>query len=193
MNQKYFSCCLFVPCLLLGYPTVLHSAPTEHKLKYQRVVSFDVERAQLDETCITIQAALTSGDFFHRLERIQTDQGVTFRKNSKVVKNFPDTINVSIRFFHSECSPKRPTKTDIAREMTLLGSLSFRASWEGASKPQEITPLSVKRTSKVPSALSGYWVYQVSISSTDVPLTNHLKMAVFTEDGRHLATLTAAL
>jgi len=172
---------------------VLHSAQTQQKRKYGKTVSLGAKQAQLDEICITVHSSLIAGDFFDSLQKIPSDHGVEFRKESNIVENFPDTIFVTIRAFVSQCGEKSSHDGEIKKEIDLMESLHFAASWKSGSETREIPDLSVKRSAKTSSAFYHDWLYQLSIPSQNIPLTDHLKVSIFTKDGKRVVAFTAAL
>jgi hypothetical protein len=193
MSPKHRLVYLLVLAASLACSTVVHSAATEQKRKYSKTVSFGVRRVHVDDACMTIYASLLAPDFFDNLERIQTPQGAEFRKKSDVVKTFPETIFVKIRAFVSKCGGGSTAEQEALSEVKLMESLSFEASWERDSETRTIGQVSIKRSPKTRSAFYHDWVYELSVPSRDVPLTDHLTVSIFTQDGKSIASFTAAL
>jgi hypothetical protein len=177
---------------LLAWAVLIHSASADQKRKYGKTVSFGVKQGRVGDTCMTIHATLLAPEFLENLERIQTQMGVEFRSRSGIVKTFPETILVNIRTFLSKCNGST-AEQETVREVKLMDSLRFEASWESDSKTSSVNELAVKRSSRTPSAFYHDWLYQLSIPSRDVPLTEHLNVTVFSQDGKKIASFTAAL
>jgi len=174
-------------CTLLIHPTA-----ADQKRKYGKTVSFGVKQGRIDNICMTIHATLLAPDFLENLERTQTQMGVEFRRRSGAVKSFPEAILVNLRTYVSKCDGSTAEQA-IASEVKLMESLKFEAAWEGDSRTSNINEVVVKKSSRTSSAFYHDWLYQLSIPSRDVPLTDHLNVAILSQDGTRIASFRAAL
>jgi hypothetical protein len=177
---------------LFGCLLLVHSAETKRERRYGKTIPMGAAQADVQHIPITMVASLTAEHFFDHLERIRTEHGIEFRKRSKVVQEFPDTISVTIRVSCPPCY-LQAGKHHIEIEINEMESMSFQASWERGSETTEISHVSVSRSSKYFAAFYHDWLYELYIPSRNIPLTDALNVSVFAQNGQKLAVFKAAL
>src|SRR5271170_2146031 len=82
-----------------------HATP---KTTYEAFVVLPAHRFETDGICGDLSGTATAGRFLKGLQRIETAQGVEFRKKSKVVLEFPDEIEFSLEGAIGSCPRSLP-------------------------------------------------------------------------------------
>ena len=72
-------------------------------VEYKEVIPITSGQIRDGKVCINFNPVMTAGDFFDGLQRHETASGDEFRKNSQVVKNFPDQITVQVQTAINVC------------------------------------------------------------------------------------------
>lgn len=185
--------------ILLSFQVVL-AAPLQKKAqtKYGANVFMGLDFQRFEDACILFSAYMTAGQFFEGLEVTETASGRRFRKASQSASSYPERAVVRFRAVVWRCSapPWEDPDPDLAKHIMI--SLRFEAQWKTGLelRPAEVLLMA---TSEGPHQIrdtlwadkSYEWIYDLSINSKDIPLTDHLILSAFSKDGKRLARLSA--
>ncbi|HWF93171.1 MAG TPA: hypothetical protein VN684_12855 [Terriglobales bacterium] len=185
---------LFALAIFVAIPFRLAGDPREKPQKYEKEVFFGLTQIQTNDGCVNMTVAVSAGDFFWHLQKIQNGDAVEFRKGSQVVTAFPENISVTLQVsdpglgIDMYCRGKSAIQMKTIGDFALMKSLQFKAFWERNSQIRDAVELSVQGHSSLI-----YRIYVLSIQSRDVPLTDHLILSVFDGAGNKVATFSLAL
>jgi hypothetical protein len=100
------------------------------KTRYTSTVPMSSDDVSLAGVCVSTTASMTSPEF-EGLERIDSPSGIEFRRSKKLVRKFPELVDVQVWAIPAQCNSQPSTyqSPDIGLE-TLLDNLSFRFSWK---------------------------------------------------------------
>lgn len=165
--------------------------------------------ARLEDSLVGFSASLSAGDFFSDLEVKQKSDGLSFTKNSRVVKTFPEKMTVEISTFVLKSDGSSPESPEVA--MAILQALRFDVEWKTGLKTRSVD--SYRASLRQPSvdeweqsegtkALArigltfpreASWVFDLAIDGRGVPLTDSLLVTVSSREGRRIARFSARL
>ena len=123
-------CVAVVCCLLSSAAAMAQSSGRQRRQKfheYKDDVALSTGQIRKGDVCVNFIPVLQSAGFFNGLERIDTEQGSEFRKNSRVITNFPDYMTVEMNVRIEDCD------TDVytpARTPDFVKGLHFRVQWK---------------------------------------------------------------
>ena len=145
-------------------------------------------------TYLLLSGDLVAGDFFAGLERIETSQGIEFRKASQAVTSYHDFLLVSVAARRTRCGFV-PQPIGIPEEVSHLpDSLQFAAQWERGS---EVRPAESRWLDTYPEIWTETspptWTFVYVVLAKDVPLTDHLLLSIDAGGGVILGRLAVDL
>jgi hypothetical protein len=191
----------YLPCVLVAALICSISspgAPSKHRSPYRQSVAFGPQNVELDGICFVLVGSMSAGDFFTGLRRIDTPNGVEFRKGSSMMERFPSEISVRIAADGIACPDKPGGENMPVPSADLANSMRFEASWKRGMQLRPVETLSVKG----PAIEKGWipwaepypmWIYELKVVSKDVPLTDHLVISLYSKDHKRLARLSARM
>jgi hypothetical protein len=186
--------CVAAVCCLLSSSTVAVAQSSEGNTgkihQYKNDVALSTGQIRHGDVCVNFIPVLQSGDFFEGLERIDTAQGSEFRKNSRVVTNFPDFMTVEMNVRIEDCD------TDVytpARTPDFVKGLHFRAQWKRGLYLRPVANVSIERKPVLMDEGDNRMLFVLKILDRAVPLTDHLIISVIGPDGKLMSRMSARL
>jgi hypothetical protein len=165
---------------------------------YDGSVGFGSQVIYLNDGCVSIDGAVTSGTFFEDLKRSDTGSEFEFRKSGSVVTEYPDSLTTSIRLVGGECADtiSKPPSSIFHNDSY---SLRFQVEWKDGMelRPAVLSPIVAQCTgaSSTPIPSRDFTIpsitCEMTVNSQGVPLADHLIVSVFTADGKLLTRLSA--
>ena len=133
-------------------------------------------------------------DFFDGLERIESANGPTFRKKKQLVLYFPDEITFDLKTTVASCSPGGGRQEQPTPPQDFPKSLCFKFEWKVGTgiSPAENLSQEIRGPSQV-SPSQAVWHYLIRVKSHNIPLTAHLVVSIFPENGERLARVSVSL
>lgn len=185
--------CAVVVCCLLSGTVALAQSPEGNVGKiheYKDDVALSTGQVRRGDVCVNFIPVLQSAGFFNGLERIDTEQGSEFRRNSRVITNFPDYMTVEMNVRIEDCD------TDVytpARTPDFVKGMHFRVQWKRGVYLRPVANVLIE--SKPVSMQEGdnRMLFVLKIRDHDVPLTDHLIISVLGPDGKLMSRMSARL
>jgi hypothetical protein len=179
-------------CLLSGTVAIAQSpeGSTGKIHEYKDDVALSTGQVRRGDVCVNFIPVLQSAGFFNGLERIDTEQGSEFRKNSRVITNFPDFMTVEMTVRIEDCD------TDVytpARTPDFVKGIHFRVQWKRGVYLRPVANVLIE--SKPVSMQEGdnRMLFVMKIRDHNVPLTDHLIISVIGPDGKLMSRMSARL
>jgi hypothetical protein len=185
--------------LLIGLLPIEASARGRKYATYDGAVDFGSQFLNLESGCFAVDGSVSSGNFFEDLKRIDIGNQTEYRKEGRVLTEYPDSITTSIRIMGDECTPgfSNPTLPIFEGDSY---SMTFEVQWKDGMQltPAVLFPAiahcvgtriitNTSKDSTFPAVTC-----QMTVQSRGVPLMKHLIVSVFSPDGKRLARLSAA-
>jgi hypothetical protein len=167
------------------------------KTTYDTVVVLPAHRFETDGICGALSGTAGAGKFFKGLQRIETEQGVEFRRKSKVVREFPDEIEFSLEGTIGSCPASVPNSATGTVLDDFVNNFSVTADWMDGDNGRTVSNLSVTKTPPI----LGWWMeheqlrwgLSIRIPSNSISISNALDVLVLSESGHKLTNFTFAL
>lgn len=185
-------CVVVVCCLLSSRAAIAQSSEGNAGRihQYKDDVALSTGQVRKGDVCVNFIPVLQSAGFFSGLERIDTEQGSEFRKNSQVITNFPDymTVEMSVRIEDCDTDVYTPARTP-----DFVKGMHFRAQWKRGVYLRPVANVLIE--SKPVSMQEGdnRMLFVLKIRDHDVPLTDHLIISVIGPDGKLMSRMSARL
>jgi hypothetical protein len=195
---------LFVFVLIAGCAAVSHMALARTVRDYTGGVTLVTEGGPPGGPCLSIRGRVTAPDFFAGLKRRETARGIEFRRGGNAVESFPEELSVRIWIREFPCHVGLTEVSPLLATPEGMSSLQFKAYWKRGMEMRSVDGLALRtfyRRKEQPTTLVGApvtiqrdtWVYNLTVSSQGVPLTDHLILEIFTKDGLRWARVSAQL
>lgn len=159
-------------------------------MEYKEVVPLSSGQVRDGNVCVNFGPVMTSADFFDGLQRRETPSGDEFRKNSQVVKNFPEQITVQVQTSISVCDADIYTP---APAPGFVGGIRFKAQWKRALTMRPVAQLTVQRVAIPSEEGDNRLLFLLKIRDNGVPLTDHLIISVISPQGKLLSRMSGRL
>ena len=176
-----------VPFSALGQAPVQGAAPI---VEYKEVVPLSSGQVRDHDVCVTFTPVMTAGDFFDGLQRHETPSGDEFRKNSRVMTDFPDQLTVQLQLSISVCDADIYTP---APAPSFVSGIRFKAQWKRGLAMRPVTELRVQRVAITSEEGDSRLLFLLKIRDQDVPLTDHLIISVISPQGKLLSRMSGRL
>jgi hypothetical protein len=183
--------------LILGVFPIGANARGRNNTTYDGAVGFGAQLLHLDDGCLALDGAVTSGKFFEDLKRTEIGSRFEFRKRGRVVTEYPESLTTSIRIAGGQCAATLSNRpSSIFRGDSY--SLKFQVEWKNGMqmRPADLSPV-VAHCVGSSSIIPGQDVTipsitcQMTVDSKGVPLVDHLIVSVYAADGKRLTRLSA--
>jgi len=196
---------LFSLSVLAALSAVLpHVAVAKTVRDYTGGVALATEGGLPGGPCLTIRGAVTAPGFFDGLKRRETTRGIEFRRGTDVVRFFPEELSVRIFIREFPCHIGLTEVSPLLATPEVMSSLRFDGFWKRGLAMRPVETLTLWRffqRKEQPTTLVGVpvtirldtWVYDLTVFSKGVPLTDHLILEIFGKDGRRLARVSVRL
>jgi hypothetical protein len=185
--------CLLV---LLTQP-ILSSRATIPKTNkaHCRVTQF-ADFSEVDSGFIVFRGVLGPGSFFKNLQCVDSAENTVFINDAVETLTFPDRVTITLFIIGpvplSEFA--QPKRLDAEY---MLG-LRFSANWKRGVKMHPVQAFRELTASEsqppdfaVPLNARQCWIYEFAVEDTNVPLTDHLILCIFSAENKRLARLSA--
>jgi hypothetical protein len=165
---------------------------------YEGQVDFGAQLLHRSDDCIFVGGNISSGSFFNHLKRISIGDHFEFRQREKSVVEYPDSLTASIRILGNQCGGASAAMSGLLANGTY--ALKLVAKWKDGLEmtPATISPGSVTCNgyNSVTIPDKGFTIptvtCQLNVQAKGIPLSDHLIVSIFTEDGTQLTRLSAA-
>ncbi len=164
---------------------------------YDGKVHFGAQLLHLDEGCVYIDGALTSGDFFQNLERLDKGDYFEFRKAGQAVTQYPGELTASIRVMGNQCGANaagkpsaifRGNSYSLRFEMAWKDGLNVRpASFSGEPSCSGFNSITIPDKGYAIPTIS----CQLHVNADGVPLGQHLIVLIYSTDGQQITRISA--
>ena len=167
------------------------------KTTYETFVVLPAHRFETDGICGDLSGTASAGNFFKGLQRIETEQGVEFRRKSKVLCEFPDEIEFSLEGKIGSCPVSLPNSATGAVLNDFVNNVRVTADWIDGDNGKRVSSLSVTTTPPVVGWMREYelprWKLSIKIPSSGVSLSSALDVSVRSESGQKVMNFAFAL
>ena len=189
---------VFLLAFMMAMFAVHAEARSKNDSIYDGAMNFGAQLIHQDDGCLDLEGTVTSGNFFEDLKRIETGHQLEFRKNGRIVTEYPESLTTSIRIDGTQCAARSfHQPSSIFRGDSY--ALKFRVEWkEGMQlRPAILAPVVAHCTGYSGIAAPGQdstlssIVCQLKVDGKGVPLADHLIVSVFSADGKRLTRLSA--
>jgi hypothetical protein len=151
-------------------------------------------------TCFYWGGHASSGNYFHGLTRKDSPHGPIFRKGGKVLKYYPERLQVVIRVAQHECDAREvPALSSLTMSDDFAASLRFSAEWKAgahAEPGKNLVLLGFQHKTRnfdlgSEQVLSDVLEYSFNLDCHEIPLTSHLIIKVTDSEDTQLVRLSA--
>lgn len=195
---------LAVIVLVACHAVLSHPALAGTVRGYTGGVTFGTDSGFPDGPCLSIRGVVSAPQFFKDLKRRETSRGIEFRRGADVVQFFPKELSVRILIREFPCHVGLTQVSPLLMTTEKMSSLRFAAFWKQGMQMRPVENLTrptFYRRREQPTALVGVpvtiqrdtWVYEFTVSSRDVPLTDDLILEIFNQDGTRVVRVSARL
>ena len=141
------------------------------------------------DTCVTFAPEMSAGDFFDGLQRLDLPSGPMYRKFKQPVTYFPTYFEVEIYVNIHQCDADLYTS---AKAPDFVSKIKFHLQWKRNldMRPADFT------IEQVPLNLDDgddRLLFLMRIKDDNVPLSDHLILSVWNEQGKLLSRMSARL
>jgi hypothetical protein len=196
MSRHHYLQWLFL-VILVGTFSVCGDARSKNEATYGGAVDFGAQLLHLNDGCVSLDGSVKSGTFFDDLKRIDVGNGFEYRKDGRIVTEYPESLTTSIHIAGDQCAPTiSNSPSALFRDGSY--SLRFQVEWkEGMQMRPAVlsaaparcigySSLTIPGHKTVPSITC-----ELTIESKGVPLDDHLIVSIFAADGTRLTRLAA--
>ena len=158
---------------------------------------FPAHRFETDGICGDLSGTASAGKFFKGLRRIETEQGVEFRRKSKVVREFPDKIEFSLEGAIGSCPAALPNSATSTALNDFVNDVRVTADWIAGDNGRRVSNLSVTKIPPMVGWMREYeqprWGLTIKIPSNGVSISSALDVSLVSESGHKVMNFTFAL
>ena len=159
-------------------------------VEYKEVVPLSSGQVRDGNVCVNFGPVMTAGDFFDGLQRHETPSGDEFRKNSRVVQNFPEQITVQVQLSISVCDADIYTP---APAPGFVNGIRFKAQWKRGLAMRPVEQFAIQRVAITSEEGDSRMLFLLKIRDKNVPLTDHLIISVISPQGKLLSRMSGRL
>ncbi|HKW34287.1 MAG TPA: hypothetical protein VJN92_14840 [Candidatus Acidoferrum sp.] len=160
-----------------------------------RVVQFG-DFGQVDDAFIVIRGVLGPSSFFKNLRCVDSAGNTVFMNETGEALTFPDRLTITLVIMGPV--PKNEFAQPKRLDSKYMLGLCFSANWKRGVKMRPVKAFreltaseSQPRDLAVSLNVRQSWIYEFVVEDTDVPLTDHLILCVFSPENKRLARLSA--
>jgi hypothetical protein len=125
-----------------------------------------------------------------KLRKKRSGSGTEFRRGKNLIERFPDEVMVEVSI--TDCTA--PYAVAVSRD--ILSAMQFAAEWRRGAEARPVSGLYVPRTRSrdgLQASSDTVQIYELTIQSSDVPLTDQLVLTVSSAEGKKIAEFVAGL
>jgi len=189
---RFLSVLVVIPFLLRPFGALGEAsfqAPAQI-VEYKEVVPLSSGQVRDRDVCVNFSPVMTSGEFFDGLQRHETPSGDEFRKNSRVIQNFPEQITVQLQLSISVCDADIYTP---APAPSFVNGIRFKAQWKRGLAMRPVEQFAVQRVAITSEEGDSRLLFLLKIHDRDVPLTDHLIISVISPQGKLMSRMSGRL
>jgi hypothetical protein len=192
ISRLLLKCAFAVCCLLSATAAMAQSsegdAGTIHE--YKDDVALSTGQIRRGDVCVNLTPVLQSGDFFNGLERIDTPETSEFRKNARLVTNFPDymIVEMGVRIEQCDADIYTPAPTP-----AFVKGMHFRVQWKRGVYLRPVGSVLIEEKPVRMEEGDNRMLFVMTIRDHNVPLTDHLIISVIGPDGKLMSRMSARL
>jgi hypothetical protein len=152
-------------------------------------LSMGTQEVQLGGRCWRMSANIVDSSLA-KLRKKRSGGGTEFRRGKNVIEWFPDEVMVEVSI--TDCTS--PYAVAVNRD--ILSAMQFAAEWRRGAEERPVGGLHVPRTRSRDSSQESsdtVQIYELSIQSSNVPLTDQLVLTVSSSEGKKIAEFVAGL
>ncbi len=152
-------------------------------------LSMGTQDVQLGGHCWRMSATIVDSSLA-KLRKKRSGSGTEFRRGKNVIDRFPDEVMVEVSV--TDCIS--PYAVSVSRD--ILTAMQFAADWRRGDEERPVGGLYVPRTRSkegMPESRDTVQIFELSIQSSDVPLTDQLVLTVSSLDGKKIAEFVTGL
>jgi hypothetical protein len=180
---------LFAGLCLPGYPAT--------KTKYEALIFVPAHSFEADGFCGTLSGSVSAGKFFKGLQRIESDQGVEFRRKSQIVRNFPDELDIGLEGPIGSCPLSLPNSATRDSLAEFVKGLSVEAEWIDGNARQSVGNLSVTKFPPITRWFAEYekptWRLEIKVPSKDIAISDALVVSLVSDSGHRVMNYAFSL
>jgi hypothetical protein len=157
--------------------------------QYKEKVPLSVGEVRRGDVCVTFAPEMSAGDFFDGLQRLDLPSGPMYRKAKQPVTQFPTYVEVEVRVDIHQCDADLYTS---AKAPDFVSKIKFRLQWK---RDLEMRPADFT-IEQIPLNLDegdDRMLFVMRIKNQNVPLTDHLILSVWNDQGKLLSRMSARL
>jgi hypothetical protein len=167
------------------------------KTTYESSISLPIHQFETEGFCGTLAGWVSAGDFLKGLQRIETEQGIQFRKKLKIVGQFPGEVDFDLKGTIGSCPTSLPNSETVDSLNDFVNGLSVSADWLDGNARQTVGDLSITRSMPMTRWFSEYekpqWGLSIKVPSRDVPILDVLVVSLLSKSGHEVTNFTFAL
>jgi hypothetical protein len=165
---------------------------------YGGTIDFGAQLLHLDDGCLALNGTVTAGTFFKDLQRIEIDNRFEYRKRGKVVTEYPESLQTSIRIEGDRCTAALSDSPSSIFQGDSY-SVKFQVEWKDGMelRPAVLSPLVAHCSGSTSTPIPRrdftipFVTCEMTVDGKGVPLGDHLIVSVFAADGKRLTRLSA--
>jgi hypothetical protein len=188
---------ILLALIVVLFPTGA-SAGARSSSTYDGTIDFGAQLLHLDDGCLALNGTVTSGNFFQDLRRIEVGNRFEYRKQGKVVTEYPESLTTSIRIEGDPCNAALSNSPSAIFQGDSY-SVKLQVEWKDGMelRPAVLSPVAAHCTASTSTPIPKrdytipYVTCEMTVDSRGVPLGDHLIVSVFTADGKRLTRLSA--
>jgi hypothetical protein len=169
----------------------------ERKTKFESGIFSPMRQLETDGFCGSLSGSLSAGDFFQGLPRVESESGVEFRRKSKVVRQFPDELDIALQGPPGSCPLALPNSQTGESPDEFVRGLSVEAQWVDRDASPSIRDHSVSKSPPRTRWFAEYekptWGFKIQVLSQDVAITRALVVSLISASGDRVANSTFSL
>jgi hypothetical protein len=191
-NPRTATCLL----ALVTLPIVSSRATAPKTTKAPCRVAQFADLSEIDGAFMVIRGVLGPGSFFKDLRCLDADGNTVFTNDAGEARTFPDRVTITL-FIIGPVPLTEFAQPKKLNAESMLG-LRFSANWKRGVKMRPVKALRELTASEsqppdfaIPLNVRQCWIYEFAIEDTNVPLTDHLILCIFSPENKRLARLSA--
>jgi hypothetical protein len=166
---------------------------------YDGTVDFGAQVLHLDDGCLSVEGTVASGSFFRNLKRNDAGAEPEYKKDGRVVTQYPASLTTSIRIMGQPCAAALPNSISSIFNGDSY-TLSFEVAWKNGMelRPASLSPAIARctgyrvMTDPNKDSTSPAIACEMTVDSRGISLDKHLIVSVFSSGGARLTRLSAA-
>jgi len=142
-----------------------HTVGGDQQTKYGSTIPMSSEQVSVDGICINFNASMNSSEF-KGLERVEAASDTEFHRSKRVIRKFPDLIDVMVWASPYLCDSLDRNKQPKGLRMNTIESLTFRFSWK---HDFDLRPTQTVDYKKKHFPGRNIWLFYFQVKGTEIP------------------------